>query len=393
MHYAIIGNSLLSVKVAQEIRQADQEAEISLFCPEEVLPYYRHLTASLLLDAKIDQIACEAEDFYATHRIKVVLDKKITKVHPKRKRILTEDKEQIAFDVLVIEDGGEFVFADIKGAQKQGVFHLKTAKDAQALVSYLGLVEIAIIEVNTIVALQAAYYMRKLNKDVIIVVPSGHLLADLLDKDVADCLVEQLQKTGIRFIFNNAIVEILGDADMKAIRLKTGKVLESQLVVLSQAEQNLNLLNVEDLSKEETDVCIKYEDVYCVKDLKSVLDRGVWEDSLIYQYASAGQGKNIVETMLSQPLTAILPALERSFDIGDLSVSLLGLGKKSDDMTAYIKADYKVNTYKKVFLQDGIVKGAALVNNQKDVAGLLQLITEQRNIKDMGMAIFEGEGA
>jgi NAD(P)H-nitrite reductase large subunit len=389
MHYAIIGNSLLSVKVAEEIRKADQEAELSLFCPEGVLPYHRHLLTALLLDKKIHELACVPEDFYTTNRIKIVLDKKIAKVHPKRKRILTEDKEQIPFDVLVIEDGGAVVFPDIKGAQKQGVFHLKTSKDAEDLVAYLGLLEIAIVEVNNIVALQVAYHLRKLNKEVIAVVPSGHLLADLMDKDVADYLVEQLQKAGMRFIFNNEIVEILGDADVKAIRLKTGKVLESQFVFLSQADKSLDLLNTDDLSKEETDYCIKHEDVYCLKDLKKVLDRSLWEDFLINQYALEVQAKNIVATLLHQEPVVIAAPAERCFDLGDISVSLLGACKKEDNMTAYMKVDYKVNAYKKVFIQEGIVKGAALVNAQSDRVSLLNLIIEKVNVKDRGISIID----
>ena len=393
MHYAIIGNSLLSVKVAETIRHSNPEAEISLFCPEGVLPYHRHLLASVLLDAKIAQLACVGEDFYAANRIKLVLDKKITKIHPKRKRILTEEKEQIPFDVLIIEDGGDIVFADMKGVQKQGVFHLKTYKDAEQLVSYLSLSEIAIVEINNIVALQAAYNLRKLNKDVIAVIPSGHLLSDLMDKDIADYLVEQLQKEGIRFIFNNAIVEVLGDAEVKAIRLKTGKVLESQLLILSQADKNLDLLNTEDLSKEETNDYVKYEDVFCAKDLAHVLDRSLWDDFLIHQYASAVQGQNIAAVVLNQQPAAIPVPVDRSFDLGEISVSLLGVCKKDEQMTAYMKADYKANAYKKIFVQDGVIKGALLLNNKTDVATLTKLIGEQKNIAEIPGSIVDYQGS
>ncbi|MCX5681576.1 MAG: hypothetical protein NT079_04795 [Candidatus Omnitrophica bacterium] len=87
MNYSIIGNSFLSVKIAEEIRKADSEAEIILFCPEGVLPYHRYLLSSVLLGAKVDQMICAPEDFYALNRIKLVVDKKIAKVHPKRKRV------------------------------------------------------------------------------------------------------------------------------------------------------------------------------------------------------------------------------------------------------------------------------------------------------------------
>jgi len=392
MYYALIGNSLLSVKIAEKIRQSDPEGEISIFCPEGVLPYQRHLVASVLADAKIAQLACVSEDFYTTNRIKVVLDKKIAKVHPKRKRILTEDKEQIPFDVLIIEDGGDIVFGDMKGVQKQGVFHLKTFRDAEKLLSFLGLCEIVILEVNNIVALQAACHLRKLNKEVIAVIPSGHLLSDLLDKDVADHLADHLQRSGIRFIYHNAIVEVLGDNEVKAIRLKTGKVLESQLVVLSQTDQSLSLLNVDDLAKEETTDCVKYEDVYCVKDLTRALDRSLWEDFLIHQHVSSVQAQNIVAMILKQPSATITAPLMRSFDVSDLSMHLLGVCKKDDQATAYMKVDYKINAYKKIFVYEGVIKGAVLINNASDAAALSRLIAEGKNISDITGSIVDYQG-
>lgn len=393
MNYSIIGNSLLAVKAAEELRKKNPEVEISLFCPEGVLPYHRHLLAGVLSGATLDQITCAAQDFYTANRINVITDKKVTKIHPKRKRILTETKEHIPFDVLIVEDGGAFTAPDIKGAQKQGVFHLKTFEDAQKAVAYLGLAEIAIVEVDNIIALQAACQLKQSGKDVIVVSPSPHILADILDKDVADHLMEQLQKQGLRFVFNNGIVEVLGDADAKAIRLKTGKVLEAQIIVFSQAEKNLSLLNTEDLSKDETNDFIKYEDVYCAKDLKMSADRSVWEDFFIGQYALGIQGKNIAEGIAGQPAAALEMPVERTFDLGGASIVLLGIAKKNDTMSAYMKVDYKVDAYKKIFVQDDVVKGAALMNRKEDILPLLQLMRDQKNIQGLGFGVIDYKGA
>jgi hypothetical protein len=197
----------------------------------------------------------------------------------------------------------------------------------------------------------------------------------------------------LRFIFNNGIVEVLGDAEAEAIRLKTGKVLESQMVVFSQAEKNLSLLNTDDLSVEEASDFIKYEDVYCIKDLKSQLDRSLWEDFFIGQYALAGQGRNIALSLLKQPSVVIEVPFERSFDLGNSSIALLGLAKKADTLVAYMKVDYKVDAYKKIFVQEDVVKGAALVNNKLDIPILAQLMNEQRNIQSLGVGIVDYRGA
>jgi hypothetical protein len=152
------------------------------------------------------------------------------------------------------------------------------------------------------------------------------------------------------------------------------------------------LLNTDDLSKEETEYAVKYGDVYCSKDLRGSLDRSLWEDFLIGQYALAGQGRNIAAAFFQQPSVPIDIPMARVLDLGNLSVTLLGSAKKNDQMVAYMKVDYKVDAYKKVFVQDSIVKGAALINNKADVAPLVELVNGQKNIQGLGMGVVDYPG-
>ncbi len=69
----------------------------------------------------LEDIYCKAQSYFDEKRVNVVLNKKIVKVHPKRKRVVFEDKEQEPFDVLMIEDSGSFEPSGAKSAKKQGV--------------------------------------------------------------------------------------------------------------------------------------------------------------------------------------------------------------------------------------------------------------------------------
>lgn len=392
MHYVIIGNSSFSFEVAQGIRHVDQASEVSLFCPEGVLPYYRHALPSLILGMADDQMVCAPNDIYAQQHINLVMDKKIIRVQPKRKRLLTEDKEQIPFDVLIIEGIGPFVLPDFKGVQKQGVFHLKTFEDTKKMVDCVGLTDTAIVEVHSFLGLQVACHLRKIEQEVIAVVPGNHLFADLLDKDVADYIVEQCQKKGLRFVFNNAITEVLGDAEAKAIRLKTGKVLESEIVVFGHADRQQNLFNTEELFHQENDYYTQYEDVYCAKDLVHFLDRTFWEESFISQYAAAGHAACLVAGLTKQPLLTIPAPAVRSVQVDDLLISLLGSCKKDDNRVAYMKADYKVNLYKKILTEENVVKGAVLINDQASEAAVANLVREAAAISSVSGAIVDYQG-
>ena len=72
-----------------------------------------------------------------------------------------------------------------------------------------------------------------MGKDVSFIMPDEDFLS-VSDDELLSVVIDAISEKGIQIYRNTAISEILGDGDAKAVRLNSGKVLASQLVVIHE---------------------------------------------------------------------------------------------------------------------------------------------------------------
>jgi hypothetical protein len=70
------------------------------------------------------------------------------------------------------------------------------------------------------------------------------------------CLNRSLEGKGIRVFSENAVEEILGDAEVKAVKLKSGKVLACDTVIFDEAKADIRMLSEPTLTDEDK-ICIE----------------------------------------------------------------------------------------------------------------------------------------
>ncbi len=359
-----IGNTLLTVKAAQQMRQLNPESEIAIFCPEGCLPYDVGRLPELLKSSVNSKETIFVDDaFFKQHHIAVVLDKKISRVYLKRKRVVTPEKEQIPYDLLLIEDQGAMRFSDVKGSHKKGVFHLRTQQDVQQLINDLSLIEVISIEVDSLFLLQIACALREQGKDVLAICPTGHLLSHCLDRHTAQMVTDLLEENGIRVIFNNTITEVLGNGDAKAVRLRSGKVLESQMAVLSEACQEMTLFDIQEAGLVTHKGFSQCEGVIVAEELWTGDDSVVKKDH--FEYLTLGiddHGKMIAQAALGQPFEGRDIFRSLSLNIFGHQLTLLGDIPLQKDKIEYLKSDWSHKIYRKIFIADHKIFGAALFN-------------------------------
>ena len=71
-----------------------------------------------------------------------------------------------------------------------------------------------------------------------------------LDGAIEEKMVKYLEENGVRVIKENSVVEILGEGEVKAVRLSSGKVLAAQMAIFGDTFADLKLFNDSPLEKE-----------------------------------------------------------------------------------------------------------------------------------------------
>ena len=240
----VIGNSIVGVKALETIRSFDQESHLTIFALDGFYPYSQDFFIDYFLNKiKESKVFYQPKEFYEKNHINVILERQISRVNFKKKRIFTEAKDQIDFDFLVIAETNQVRFSDIKGTAKTGVFTLRKFADLKKMMLALPFVETVVIESSSSQGLCMAEAFKKKNIAVIV------LLGKNQPTDAGT--LQKLEENGIRVILNNSIVEILGDTEVKAIRLKSGKVLAGEMMIFTDSPPDLRIFTDTELEMDQ----------------------------------------------------------------------------------------------------------------------------------------------
>lgn len=377
----VLGSSVAAGKVSEEIRRLDPESEIILMGFDGCYPYDRYLFAPVIAkEVEYPQVFCRDKIFYEQHRIQVISDKKITRINLARNRIMTEDKTTFAYDALVIADAPGYRLPSIKGASKNGVFGFTHLKEIDNILDVLPLVETVVVQSDTPEGLQITAAFLKRDKEVIWIVSGESIFPSLWGLEVGQKMASLLEIKGLRIMHENAIAEILGEGEAKAVRLKSGKILSVQVVILGDVEGDFRLF-VDSSLKIHNRICVddrfrtNVDNVFAVGSAAAggcpiVAGEDVMP-SVLYE-----QEARITAAVLSgqpQPL-ACWPVVVRSISLEGLTIDFIAETRIKDGQKEFVFADEGCKIYKKVFTDSNIPCGAYLINAHEELEKFGRLI-------------------
>jgi NAD(P)H-nitrite reductase large subunit len=184
-------------------------------------------------------------EFYKSLGVEVVTDKEITRINAVRRRIFLEERRQFEYDGLVLTDAPQLAFADIKGTRRSGVFHLARLETVKSLIRFLPFTETALLEVSGWSGIRTALALKALGKEVVIVTRGNALLEGVITAEGAETLMCLLDKRGLRVVLASGIDDIIGENEVRAVRLRTGKVMACEMVVVEAVAPDLRFMESE----------------------------------------------------------------------------------------------------------------------------------------------------
>ncbi|MBN1870314.1 MAG: FAD-dependent oxidoreductase [Candidatus Omnitrophica bacterium] len=380
----ILGGSAAGVKMTEEIRRHDPSSGITIIAFDGHYPYNRDAFASFISkDIAPESVFCRPKDFYIQHNIKIVFDQKIARINFKRKKIFTEEKQQIDYDILVVTDTPENRYPDIKGTDKENVYGYKKLKDIDKIVNALPVIKTVVIQSDSFSGLQAALSFIKRDKEVILVCSPNNFIARHFEAEAAQWLTEKFVEKGLRIIPGNMITEILGDKDAKAVRLQSGKVFSAEAIVFMETDEDLRLFS-ESIRIMNRKIEVNHEfradaeGVFAVDQACSLSgSEPVTPLSVLEEQAEIVAAViNGQERAFSMPLCAWSQKME------GLVLTVLG-NVDEEGITEDHIFDRASATYKRLYLKENRLIGAILVNKEEERVVLLENI-RQKSCYDLG---------
>jgi len=390
--FVLIGNSAAGIAALEAIRGRDRDVKITVISDEDYPAYCRCLISYYLAgDLKEEKISYRTERFYRDNNIELLLNKKVTRVDPKKNRIIFLDRSQLGYDVLLIATGSSPKFPEnIKGIKKKGIFALRTIKDSQDISGLLPVTKAACILGGGLVGLKAAYALKKRNVDVKVIIRSNQVLSQMLDFEAAGFLQRRLEENGIEIILGQDACEVIGEGDIRAVKLDSGKALGVSLIIVGKGvSPNIALVKDTEIKINQGIIAdnrmqTNIPNIYTAGDCCESFDlaQGSYSINALWPVAIE-QGKIAGANMIGGNITYDGSLGMNSIEFFGVPVISLGIHKikEGDSSFELLKvSDHKRNIYKKLILKDNLLVGAILVGQISNSGVFLRLIREKINV-------------
>ncbi len=397
-----LGNSLAGARALVDLRAANAEDQLTMVGTETYLPYHaERLSFWAAKRMAEEKILFQAKSAYANQNITFVPDKKIARINCKRGQIVMEDKETILFDQLLITDIPQWTFADIKGTGKSGVFGLRRAIDIKNILQYLAMAETVVVQASSLEQVQLALAIKERGKEVILAIPTLYLLPEILDQESSVLIMQYLEEAGLRVIYDQQILEILGEEDVKAVKFSSKKVMACEQVVLGDPKPDLRVFSDTEWSTSGeiplSGFCrTEFDHVWVAGPLAFRQRPSHWNRWWLSSATLAAEGAAVAALMLGQDAPEVEDVFDYSFFLGDLTVRLVGESILKSGGREHMKFDVTGRSYKKLFISGDQLTGAVVIGASGDAATLKELVRTRESISGKEDALLDitqaGEG-
>ena len=242
MKIIIIGGVAGGMSAAARLRRLDEKSDIIVIEKSGYvsfancgLPYYIGGVIKEKDNLLLETPSTLKEKFNLDVRVKseavsINREKKEIKI----KNIETNDEYTESYDKLLISTGAKPFVPDIKGLEEAGYLTLRNIEDMEKISSCIDSdgYKNAVIIGGGFIGLETAENLKHKNINVTIIEKADQVMAPL-DPEMASFIHGEIKRRNIALYLNSDITEISNSGKKKIIKLKSGEVVETDIIIAS----------------------------------------------------------------------------------------------------------------------------------------------------------------
>jgi len=235
MKVVIIGNGIAGTTAARTLRDQDSELEIEIYTCEEHHHYPRPQLIEFLADRiPKERIFLHDERWYRDRRIEVHLKTPVAGLELEHGRIALEGGARVAYDKLLLATGARPFVPELPGVTNEGVFTLRTIKDALTLKERAHKAKGMIVIGGGLLGLEAAQALcTSTGIHAYVLERRGWPLSRQLDRRGGELLMQRLREMGVEIVTEAQSAQILGDGRVRGVELADGRMIDGDLVLIA----------------------------------------------------------------------------------------------------------------------------------------------------------------
>ena len=318
MKIIIIGGVAGGMSAAARLRRLDEKSDIIVIEKSGYvsfancgLPYYIGGVIKEKDNLLLETSSALKEKFNLDVRVKseavsINREKKEIKI----KNIETNDEYTESYDKLLISIGAKPFVPDIKGLEETGYLTLRNIEDMEKISSCIDSdgYKNAVIIGGGFIGLETAENLKHKNINVTIIEKADQVMAPL-DPEMASFIHGEIKRRNIALYLNSDITEISNSGKKKIIKLKSGEVVETDIIIASigvvpDSELAKNAgLKMSSKGAVEVDEYLKTSDsdIYAAGDVIEIKNAVTGQKALVPLAGPANkQGRTVADNILGR---------------------------------------------------------------------------------------------
>lgn len=249
----VIGGVAAGTKAAAKLKRLDRTADITVVTMSEDisyagcgLPYY----VGGMIETREELIVNTPQKYTGLTGVKVLTSRKVCSLDAAEKTAVAEntvtgEKESFGFDKCVIAVGASPVIPDIKGADMEGVFTVRTPDDAENIRSYAKRESVrkAVVVGGGFIGLEMAENLMSQGISVTVIDLATQLLPNVFDPEMAGYIRKHLQAKGVRVFTSVNAEEIQGESKPTAVKTDSGLLAADMVIFSAGIKPNTDFLD------------------------------------------------------------------------------------------------------------------------------------------------------
>jgi len=372
--YVIIGNGAAGYYAADAIRKHDQDGGIHIISEEKLLTYFRpKLSKFIGFPVDAEKFLVAPENWYSDNNIKVTLNTKVKKINPDQKLLLLSDGSIIRYSKLILASGSHAFVPPVPGNDKENVFSLKSIDDAEAIKKQIPISKSAVVIGGGLLGLEAAWSMHHAGLNVTVLERSDGLLTRQLDAEGAKIFKDMVDNSGVNIMLNASTEEILGDKKVTGIRLASGEIVPTDIVLFSSGVRPNKELPEQSGIAADKGVIVNDRmetnkpDIYACGDIAEFNGKvfGNWPAAMNMGKV-AGTNASGSDMQFKEFVT--------SFNFDSMNIKLFSCGSFTENNESIAHKDPTTNAYMKLYFDSDKIIGGFLIGDTKRAPEMLNSV-------------------
>ncbi len=387
--YLIIGGGVAGTTAANAIRQNDKESSLAIVSDEPHYLYSRLMLSKpnfFLGKIPFEQIWLKDKSWYKNNNIDFLGGKKATKLDPGSKTIHLDDQTEIKYKKLLLATGLNPRRLTVPGADKQGVFYLRTLDHGKAIIAAVASVKKAVTIGGGFISFEMANLLQLSGAQVSIIIRESRFWEPILDETASQIVESAIKKSAINIVPNTAVKQVDGNRHVTGLTLKDGRSLPCDMIMCGLgATCDIDWLEESGLNTDRAILADRYLKTN-LPDVWSAGDATAFDDPILQEIVHLGNWVNAQEqgriaglnmAGAKQPFTFVSYYTTHGFDI---SVTFIGNVSPKKEFQTVIRSGPGENVYAQIFIVQNELVGAALINQTHFLRPLTQLIEKNVNV-------------